>query len=123
MFHSGQSVLAATASLGNWVLLPVGILVIVAVLLGSVFLLAIRARQIILESGFPAGAPIDRQDRRYWRNGFYANPQDPALWVTRPLGQTINVGHPKGMLVLGAILAGVLLIVAAPTIIVLMALQ
>lgn len=117
MVHPSQIMLAATASIGNWVLLPGIILVVVAVALVSVFVLALRARHVITASGFPVGAPIDRQDRRYWKNGFYVNPQDPGLWVTRPLGQTLNLGHPQGVLVLGALLAGILLLLCVVTLV------
>lgn len=46
-----------------------------------------------------------------WKLGvFYVNPQNPSLWVPKrnpTLGWTINLGHPKGRLVLAGV--GVLL--------------
>ena len=62
-----------------------------------------------------SGQPVlDRTDARYWKLGFYLNPQDPALFVPKRdpnLGTTINIGHPKGRLVAASILLGVALFI------------
>ena len=53
---------------------------------------------------------ISREETSNWKLGiFYVNPQDPALWVPKRFapGMTINLGHPKGRLVLAGI--GILL--------------
>lgn len=60
---------------------------------------------------------FDRRDLRYWKLGFYRNPQDSALWVAKrnpSLGTTLNIGHLKGRLVAAGILLGVALLIWGP---------
>jgi uncharacterized membrane protein len=96
----------------------------VLVLLGMVVLALVVYALLILLGGRTAADPVywdmpgqtglDRTDARYWKLGFYMNPQDPALFVPKRnpnLGGTINIGHPKGRLVAASILLGVALLI------------
>ena len=64
------------------------------------------------EYSFMSGGYVERPEKRYWKYGFYVNPEDPRLWVprpSRPQSRTVNLGHPRGMTVLAAMLFGPLL--------------
>jgi uncharacterized membrane protein len=108
-----QVALAATIPVIAW-LLPIAIVLPVdAIVLGSLLLLATRARRAITESGFPPGMYGERGNRRHWKYGFYVNPDDPRLWVPRPQrpqSRTINMGHPKGLATLAAFTGALMLL-------------
>ena len=58
------------------------------------------------------GDPIgDRTEDRYWRLGFYVNPNDPALMVEKRfgIGYTFNMAHPKAWLLFVGIVGVALL--------------
>lgn len=58
------------------------------------------------------GNPIgDRTEDRYWRWGFYVNPNDAALMVEKRfgIGYTFNMAHPKAWVLLTGIVGVVLL--------------
>lgn len=118
MFHPSEITLAAASGLGIYFLLPIAIIVPVDVIvLGTLLLLATRARRSVMESSFLPGAYGDRPDKRYWKYGFYVNPDDSRLWVPRPQRQqskTINIGHPNGI---RAFALFVLALILLPTII------
>ncbi|HEV2387163.1 MAG TPA: DUF5808 domain-containing protein [Candidatus Acidoferrales bacterium] len=76
--------------------------------LGIALLLALALLDYVLRLKISA-APDDRTDERYWKAGmFYANPKDPALFVSKPsgLGYTVNFARPAGWAVLVALLLG-----------------
>lgn len=53
-----------------------------------------------------------REEASAWKLGvFYVNPQNPALWVPKRFspGRTVNLGHPRGRLILAGV--GVLLVI------------
>ena len=93
------------------------------VFLGIVALALVVSALLILLGGRTAPDPahwdmpgqtgFDRTDARYWKLGFYMNPQDPGLLVPKrnPIsGWTFNIGHPKGRLVAASLLLGVALL-------------
>ncbi|MGH9398682.1 MAG: DUF5808 domain-containing protein [Terriglobia bacterium] len=86
---------------------------IILVLAMLVILAWSRMNDMADESGSPAGAaaaPIgDRTEDRYWKWGFYINPNDSALLVERRvgIGFTFNLANPKAWVIL-------VLIVGAP---------
>ena len=100
MFHLSTLTLAAASGLGIWFLLPIAIIVPVdAIVIGTLLLLATRARRSVTESSFLSGAYGDRPRRRS-KYGFYVDPNDSRLWVPRPQNprsKTINLGHPNGI--------------------------
>ena len=60
--------------------------------------------------------PANRDDPRFWKLGvFYANPDDPAVFVPKRLGMglTFNFARPQAWLVLAALLVLPLLVVLA----------
>ena len=100
MFHPLETALAVSSQ-GIWFLLPIAIIVpIDAIVIGTLLLVATRARRRVMESAFLPGAYGERQDRPRRRAGFYVNPNDSRLWVPRPhdpRSKTINLGHPRGL--------------------------
>ena len=90
----------------DWALwLTVGVVVLI---LGGAIWLGISTGQGGSRLGGNDQNVTDRMDDHYWKlGGIYANPNDPAIFVERRfgLGWTINVGNPRALLVLIAILA------------------
>lgn len=96
MFQPSEITLATFPTIA-W-LLPIAIIVPVDVIvIGTLLLVATRARRSVTESSFTPGV---YGGRRYWKYGFYVNPEDGRLWVPRPQNprsRTINIGHPNGI--------------------------
>lgn len=83
-----------------------------AIILVSAAALAIRTGQSGARLGAPNETATDRMNDRYWKLGaFYVNPQDPSFLVERRfgVGWTLNLGNPRGLLVIGLLLAVVIL--------------
>ena len=98
MFYPFEITLAAIPTIA-W-LLPIAIIVPVDVIvIGTLLLVATRARRSVTESAFWPGSFGDRPRRRS-KYGFYVDPNDSRLWVPRPQNprsRTINLGHPNGI--------------------------
>jgi uncharacterized membrane protein len=114
MFYPSEITLAAIPTVA-W-LLPIAIIVPVDVIvIGTLLLLATRARRSVIESSFlSSGLYGERRSRKY---GFYVNPGDSRLWVPRPgqpRSKTINLGHPNGI---RAFAAFILALTLLPTVI------
>lgn len=59
--------------------------------------------------------PQSPDDDHLWRWGiFYENRQDPRVWVEKRngIGLTVNIGHPGGMVFMGAVALLVLATIA-----------
>ncbi|HET8854248.1 MAG TPA: hypothetical protein VFN02_17150 [Ktedonobacteraceae bacterium] len=88
--------------------------VALALVVYAILVLLVGRTALDLAYGDQPGQPVlDRTDARYWKLGFYLNPQDSALFVPKrdpTLGTTINIGHRKGRLVAASILLGVALL-------------
>lgn len=59
---------------------------------------------------------MSHEEPGVWKLGvFYVNPQNPALWVPKRFspGRTINLGHPKGRLMLAgvSVLLGIMILI------------
>ena len=57
--------------------------------------------------------PLYMDDDYYWRNGWYANPEDARLFVQdrfNSMNYTTNLGRPAGRYLVGGICAGVLVL-------------
>jgi uncharacterized membrane protein len=57
---------------------------------------------------------LSPEEKSHWRLGiFYANQENPALWVPKRFspGMTVNLGHPQGRLILAGVgmLLGIIL--------------
>lgn len=114
MFHPFEITLATFPTIA-W-LLPIAIIVPVdVVVIGSLLLVAIRARRSVTESSFLSSGVYG--ERRHWKYGFYVNPEDGRLWVPRPQNprsRTINIGHPNGIRAFALFVGGLTLL---PTVI------
>lgn len=89
-------------TLGPGVYLITTVVYLVVVLAG-VLVLALRTGQGGSRLGTPAETAIDRTDDRYWIGGIvYVNRDDPAVVVERRfgIGWTLNLGNPRGVLML-----------------------
>ncbi len=90
-------------------------LVVLALVVYAILVLLVGRTALDLAHWDQSGQPVlDRTDARYWKLGFYMNPQDPALFVPKRnpnFGTTINIGHPKGRLVAASLLLGVALLI------------
>ena len=89
--------------------------VVLALVVYAILVLSVGRSALDLADFDQSGQPVlDRRDARYWKLGFYLNPQDPALIVPKrnpKFGTTINIGHPKGRLVAASLLLGVALLI------------
>src|SRR5438128_9061113 len=98
-----------------FVLAFLGLVVLALVVYAILVLLVGRTALDLADWDQPDQPVLDRTDARYWKLGFYLNPQDPALFVPKRnpnSGTTINIGHPKGRLVAASfLLVAALLIV------------
>jgi len=98
-----------------WIVLAfLGLVVLALVVYAFLILLAGRTAPNLAYWDLSGQSVFDRTDARYWKLGFYLNPQDPALFVPKRdpnYGSTINIGHPKGRLVAASILLGVALLI------------
>jgi uncharacterized membrane protein len=77
------------------------------IVLGGTLALALRTGQGGARLGAASETATDRSDDRYWKLGvFYINPNDPSIFVERRfgVGWTINLGNPRAVLVLVAML-------------------
>lgn len=95
---------ATTVSHNGVLFVVVPFLVIV---LGGTLALSLRTGQGGARLGAPGETATDRSDDRYWKLGvIYVNPNDPSVMVERRfgVGWTINLGNPRAILVLMAIL-------------------
>ncbi len=111
-FLGGLAVLIAnaeqTGSSSQIILVLPLSLVLVGVLLVSALVLAVRTGQGGSRLGSPTETAVDRMDDRYWKLGaLYVNPSDPSMFVERRfgVGWTVNLGNPKGLLLLLALIA------------------
>jgi uncharacterized membrane protein len=90
-------------------------LVVVLLVVYAILILVVGRGALGLAHWDQSGQSVlDRTDARYWKLGFYLNPQDPGLFVPKrnpAFGTTINIGHPKGRLVAASILLGVALLI------------
>jgi uncharacterized membrane protein len=96
-------------SLGLFVLLVFGLLIVAAVVL----FLPLRRSQ--LRADRPARGPIYRDDDRYWLGGLiYYNPDDPDAFIPKRygMGWTVNFAHPAGKLILAVMIILILLPIA-----------
>ena len=79
-------------------LLPIAIIVPVdLIVIGTLLLVARRARRSVTESSFFSSGANGGRRSKY---GFYVDPNDSRLWVPRPQNprsRTINIGHPNGI--------------------------
>ena len=94
-----------------WAIL--GLVVLVLVVYAILVLLVGRTALDRAHRDQPGQPVLDRTDARYWKLGFYLNPQDPALIVPKRnpnFGTTINIGHSKGRLVATSLLLGTALL-------------
>jgi uncharacterized membrane protein len=89
----------------------VGLVVLALVVYAILILLVGRNTADLAYLEQPDQQVLDRTDARYWKLGMYLNPQDPALFVPKLLGWTINIGHPKGRLVAASLLLGIALLI------------
>ena len=90
----------------EWIL-PAAVVLVVFVL-GGAILLAVRTGQGGSRLGPVAETGTDRSDDRFWKLGaIYVNPRDPSIFVERRfgIGWTINLGNPRGIALLAALLA------------------
>ena len=97
-----------------FVLAFLGVVVLALVVYAILVLLVGRTALDLAHWDQPGQPVLDRTDARYWKLGFYLNPQDPALIVPKRnpnFGTTINIGHPKGRLVAASLLLGVALLI------------
>lgn len=97
-----------------FVLVFLGLVVLALVVYAIRVLLVGRTARDLVHWDQPVQPVLDRTDVRYWKLGFYLNPQDPTLFVPKRnpnLGTTINIGHPKGRLVAASLLLGVALLI------------
>ncbi len=101
-------------TLFTWSLLAFLSPVILTLVVYAILVLLVGRTALDLAHGDQPGQPeLGRMDARYWKLGFYLNPQDPALFVPKrnpALGTTINIGHAKGRLVAASILLGTALL-------------
>ena len=91
-----------------------GLVVLALVVYAILVLLVGRSALDLTDFDQSGQLVLDRTDVRYWKLGFYLNPQDSALFVPKRnpnLGTTINIGHPKGRLVAASILLGAALLI------------
>lgn len=110
-FFGGIAVIVALSASGTptgteWIL-PAAI-VLVAFVLGGAILLAVRIGQGGSRLGPVAETGTDRSDDHFWKLGvIYVNPADPSIFVERRfgIGWTINLGNPRGLALLAALLA------------------
>jgi uncharacterized membrane protein len=110
-FFGGIAVVVALSANGTptgteWIL-PATIVLVVFVLGGAV-LLALRTGQGGSRLGSIVETGTDRSDDRFWKLGaIYVNPRDPSIFVERRfgIGWTINLGNPRGLALLAALLA------------------
>jgi len=90
-------------------------LVVLALVVYAMLVLLVGRSALDLAHWDKSGQPVlDRRDARYWKLGFYMNPQDPALMVPKRnpnLGTTVNIGHPRGRLVAASLLLGAALLI------------
>ena len=105
-----------------WVVYTFLGLVVLALVVYAILVLLVGRTAPDLTHSYQSGQPVlDRTDARYWKSGFYRNPQDPALFVPKRnpnLGITVNIGHPKGRLVAASLLLGpalLIFVIAAAT--------
>lgn len=114
MFYPSEITLATFPTIA-W-LLPIAIIIPVDVIvIGTLLLIATRARRSVTESSFLSSGVY--RGRRYWKYGFYVNPEDGRLWVPRPQNprsRTINIGHPNGIRAFALFVGGLTLL---PTVI------
>ncbi|MGH9449613.1 MAG: DUF5808 domain-containing protein [Terriglobia bacterium] len=88
---------------------------VILVLVMLVVLMWYRMNDMRDKSGVPAGAaavPVgDRTEDRYWKWGFYMNPNDSALVVEKRvgIGFTLNMANPKAWVILALIVGASLL--------------
>lgn len=110
-FSGGIAIVVALSANGTptgteWIL-PAAV-ALVAFVLGGALLLALRTGQGGARLGPVAETGTDHMDDRYWKLGaIYVNPHDPSIFVERRfgIGWTINLGNPRGIALMIALLA------------------
>jgi uncharacterized membrane protein len=63
---------------------------------------------------------MSQPETNNWKLGvFYVDPQNPALWVRKRFspGMTINLGHPRGRLIMAGIGSLLGLVILTPVVI------
>ena len=90
-----------------------GVVALVLVAWAVLILLAGHTAPDLAQSDNPTRG-FDRTDARYWKFGFYRNPQDSALYVPKhnPTLIGINIGQPEGRRLAVSILLGIALLMA-----------
>jgi uncharacterized membrane protein len=88
--------------------------VFLLLVLGGLTVVAVRTGQGGSRLGTPEETATDRMNDRYWKLGvIYVNRDDPSVFVEQRfgIGWTLNVGNPRGVLALVALLAAPLALV------------